>query len=138
MLHHDNEKNLNMKETIFVSQDCPKLLGLPVACGSQRVNRSKIIQKYFYLCYFIQNFDEWKTVLRTRFDSVIGFIRVYDGTRYLVSFDFEKNDTIHNSIWYLLNQKSGITYDFSHNYERMKIDSYDVLPLAKTLFCIML
>ena len=38
MLHQDNGKNLSKKETIVVSQDCPKLLGSPVTCGSQRVN----------------------------------------------------------------------------------------------------
>ena len=36
MLHPGNEKNLSMKETIVVSQDCPKFLGPPVTCGSQR------------------------------------------------------------------------------------------------------
>ena len=29
--------------------------------------------------------------------------------------------------------KSGITYVFSHNYAKIKIDSYDFLPLKKTL-----
>ena len=29
--------------------------------------------------------------------------------------------------------KSGITYVFSHNYARNKIDSYDSLPLEKTM-----
>ena len=29
--------------------------------------------------------------------------------------------------------KSGITYLFSHNYAKIKVDSYDSLPLEKTL-----
>ena len=37
MLHQGNEKNLSTKETIVVSQDCPKFLETPVTCGSQRV-----------------------------------------------------------------------------------------------------
>ena len=37
-LHEDNGKNLSTKETIVVSQDCPKRLGSPMTCGSQRVN----------------------------------------------------------------------------------------------------
>ena len=37
MLHQDNWKKLSTKETIMVSQDCPKLLGSPVTCCSQRV-----------------------------------------------------------------------------------------------------
>ena len=36
--------------------------------------------------------------LRIRFDKVDGFIRAYDGTRYLVSFASEKYDTIYNTI----------------------------------------
>ena len=33
--------------------------------------------------------------LRTRFDKINGFIRIYDGTRYLVLFGSEKYDTIY-------------------------------------------
>ena len=36
-------------------------------------------------------------------------------------------------IRYLINQKDGITYVFSHNYAKIKIDSYDSLPQEKTL-----
>ena len=36
-------------------------------------------------------------------------------------------------IIYLINQKDGITYVFSHNYAKIKIDSYDSLPQEKTL-----
>ena len=33
----------------------------------------------------------------------------------------------------ILSQKSEITYAFSHNYARIKINSYDSLPLEKIL-----
>ena len=69
-----------------------------------------------------------------RFSKVDGFIRVYDGTRYVVLFGPEKHDVIFNRIRYLLSQKSGITYVLSHNYARTKIDSYDILPLKKIDF----
>ena len=68
-----------------------------------------------------------------RFDKVDGFIRVYDGTRYLVLFGGEKYDFIYNMIDYLIVVKSGITYVFSNNYAKIKIDSHDSLPLGKTL-----
>ena len=32
-----------------------------------------------------------------------------------------------------MSQKSGITYVISHNYARIKTDSFDSLPLEKTL-----
>ena len=63
--------------------------------------------------------------LRIRFDKPDGFIRVYDWTRYLVLFGPEKYDVIYG--------KSGHTYVISHNYARIKIDSYDSLPLEKIL-----
>ena len=48
-------------------------------------------------------------------DRINGFIRVYDGTIYLVGL------------------KSGITYVFSYSFGKNKIDSDDDLPLEKTL-----
>ena len=71
--------------------------------------------------------------LRIRRDKVDGTVKVDNGTRYLVLFDPEKYDAICNRIRYLISQKSGITYVFSHNYARIKIDSNDFSPLEKTL-----
>ena len=39
---------------------------------------------------------------------------------------------------YLINLKNGITYVFSHNYAKFKIDSDDDLPLKKIWVYIML
>ena len=47
--------------------------------------------------------------MRIRFYKIDGFIRVYDGTRYLVLFESEKYDFIYNKIRYLISVKSGIT-----------------------------
>ena len=47
--------------------------------------------------------------LHIRFDKVAGFIRVYDGARYLILFGGEKYDFIYNRIRYLIGTKSGIT-----------------------------
>ena len=63
--------------------------------------------------------------LRIRFDRVDGFIRVYDGTRYLVLFGHEKYNAISNKIKYFISLKSGIIHVISHNYARPKVDSYD-------------
>ena len=71
--------------------------------------------------------------LRIRFDKAGGFIRVYDGTTYLVSFGPNKYVAIYNRIRYLIIQKSSIMQVFSHYYAKIKIDSDDNLPLEKTL-----
>ena len=46
-------------------------------------------------------------------------------TIYLVLFGTEKYDSIYNRIRYLISAKSGITYIISHNYAKIKVDSYD-------------
>ena len=72
-------------------------------------------------------------LLRIKFNKIDGFIRVYEGTRYLVLLGSEKYNSIYNRIKYLISIKSGITYIISHNYAKIKVDSYDSLPLEKTM-----
>ena len=70
-----------------------------------------------------------------RFDKVDGFIRVYDGMRYLVLFTPKKHDVIYKRIWCLLLLAKEVTVHmfFSHNSAKIKFDSSDSLPLEKTL-----
>ena len=49
----------------------------------------------------------------------------------LVLFGPEKYDAIYNKIRYLTSQKSDVTYVIFHNYAKIKIDSYNSLPLEK-------
>ena len=72
-----------------------------------------------------------------RFDKVNGFIRLYDGTRYLVLLSSEEHNVIYNKI----SQKSSITYVIFRNFAKIKVDLYDSLNLEKTLtlhYCIIL
>ena len=71
--------------------------------------------------------------LGIRFNKIGGFIRIYDGTRYLTLFGSQKYDAIYNRIRYLISLKSGITNIFSHYFVKIKIDSYDSLPIEKRL-----
>ena len=71
--------------------------------------------------------------LSIRFNKEDGFIRVYDETRYVVLFGPEKYDAIYSRIRYLVSLKSSITNFTSHKYVRIKIDSYNVLPLEEIL-----
>ena len=94
-------------------------------------NETKIV-------YNISKFWSYKTLIHAkhlciRFGKINRFIRVYRGTRYLVLFGGEKYGLIYNRIRYLIGVKSGITYVISHNYAKAKVDSYDSLPLEKTL-----
>ena len=71
---------------------------------------------------------------RIGFDKINGFIRIYDGTRYLSLFGTEKYDAIYDRIIkYVISLKSGITYIFSHYFAKIKVDPYDSLPIEKIL-----
>ena len=71
--------------------------------------------------------------MRIRFDKIDGFIRIYDGTRYSTLFCSEKYDAICNRIRYLISLKDSILYVFSLYYAKMKVDSYNSLPIEKRL-----
>ena len=63
--------------------------------------------------------------LCVRFNQVDGFIRVYDGNRYLAFFRLERHDDTDNWIRDLVSLKSGITYIFDLYFTKIKVDSYD-------------
>ena len=71
--------------------------------------------------------------MRISFDQIDGLVRIYDRIIYLTLFGSEKRQAIYNRIRYLISIKSGITYIFSHYFAKMKVDSYDYLPIEKIL-----
>ena len=68
--------------------------------------------------------------LGIRLDKTELFIEGCDGARYLVLFESEKYD--YNRIIYLIGVKSGIRYVTSHDDVKIKVDSYNSLPLQKS------
>ena len=42
-------------------------------------------------------------MIKLKFDKIDGFVRDYDGTRYLALFGSEKYDFIYNRIWQVPN-----------------------------------
>ena len=59
--------------------------------------------------------------LRIRFDKVVGFIKIDDGTRYLVLFVPEKHDAIYNRIGYLIHQKAALNMFFLIIVQKLKL-----------------
>ena len=49
-----------------------------------------------------------------------GFIRAYDGIRYLALFGSDNYDAIYNRVRYQINNDSGITYVYFHIYARIR------------------
>ena len=59
--------------------------------------------------------------LRTRFDKIDGYIRVYDGVRYLVLFGSEKYDFIYKRIRYLISVKVALHIMFLIIMQKSKL-----------------
>ena len=68
-----------------------------------------------------------------RFNKINGFIKIHNKIRYLVLFDYSYCDKICDKIKYFISEKSGITDSIHHNFARIKINSYDSLPIEKIL-----
>ena len=71
--------------------------------------------------------------LRIRFDKLDGIIKIFDGSKYSVLLDLEKYDAIYIRIRYVTSIKSCITYIFFHYFAKIKVNSYDYLPIEKIL-----
>ena len=71
--------------------------------------------------------------LHLKFDKIDGFIKICDGIRYLEIFGCLLYDEIYNRIRYLISGKSGITDTINHNFAKIRIDSYNPLPIEKIL-----
>ena len=72
--------------------------------------------------------------LHTWFDKIDGFIRVCGGEfRYLVLFNHGLFDTICDKIKHLMSEKSVITDSINHNFGKIRIDSYNSLPIENIL-----
>ena len=71
--------------------------------------------------------------LQIRFFKIDGIIKIYDGARYLTLFGSKEYEAIYNRIRCLINEKSSIAYVFSHYFGKIKVDSYDSLPIEKRL-----
>ena len=71
--------------------------------------------------------------LPIRFGKLDGFIKIYYGTRYLVLFGPGQYDAIYNRIRYLISEKGGITDSITYNFAKIRIDSYNSLPIEKIL-----
>ena len=71
--------------------------------------------------------------LRVRFSKTDGFIKIHDRIRYLVLSDYGWFNKSCDRIKYLISEKSGITDSINHNFGRIRIDSYNSLPIEKIL-----
>ena len=65
------------------------------------------------------------------FNIGYGSIKIYNGIRYLISFGPERYDAIYDKIRYLISEKGGIAYSINYNFIRIRIDSYNSLPIEK-------
>ena len=69
--------------------------------------------------------------LLIRFDEIDRFVKIYEEIRYLISIGSELYDLTYNRIRYLIREKVGNSINL--NFTRIRIDSYNFLPIEKTL-----
>ena len=69
--------------------------------------------------------------LRIMFDEKDGLIKVDDGIRCLVLYVYKRYNATDDRIKYLISEKSGITDSINYNFARIRIDSYNSLPIEK-------
>ena len=67
------------------------------------------------------------------FDKIDGFIKIYNGTIYLILLGPEKYDASYDRISYLISLESWIIYIFVPCFAKIKFDSYDSLVIEKIL-----
>ena len=60
-------------------------------------------------------------LLQVRFDKIDGFLRVYDGPKYLVLLGPEKYDVTYNRIRYVMSLKNSTTYIFPTIFRKSKL-----------------
>ena len=70
-------------------------------------------------------------LLRIRFNKIDGFIEINHEVKHLVLFDYGQFDKICNQIEYLISKKRGIPDSDNDSFARIRIDSYDSLPIEK-------
>ena len=71
--------------------------------------------------------------LRIRFNKINEFMKIYDGIRYLRLFDPWWYDASWIRMRYLIIKKSGITDSVNHDFARIRINSYNYLPIDEIL-----
>ena len=71
--------------------------------------------------------------MRIKFNKINGFIKIHSGIRCLVLLDYGWFDKICDTIKFLISEKSGITGSINHNFGKIRIDSYNSLPIEKIM-----
>ena len=72
--------------------------------------------------------------MRIRFYKIDGFIIILDGkAKHLVLFDYGLFDKICDKIKYIISEKGGITDSINHDFGKIRIYSYNSLPIQKIL-----
>ena len=73
--------------------------------------------------------------MRIRFDKIDGFIKIYNGIRCLILFDYSYCDEICDEIKYLISEKVvlQILLSINRNISRIRTDLCDSLPIEKIL-----
>ena len=75
--------------------------------------------------------------MNIRFDKIDGFIISLDGKiKHLILFDYGLFNKICDKIKYLISKKSDNINNINHNFGKIRIDSYNSLPITHVIILI--
>ena len=87
----------------------------------------------YYISYKTSTVPKQLPIAHASIKYLNRFIRSRGGEfRHLVLFDYRLFDKMCEKIKYLISEKSGITDSINHNFGKIRIDSYNSLPIEKT------
>ena len=126
----DSLKEIDIKNcTFYYFDDIMKTTGI----YSGNISLEEKIYKNILIYDISYETFKGSKPVRIWFDKKDGFIKIYDGIRYLVLLGHSWYDKICDSINYLISKESGIKDCNNHNLLRIRIDSYNSLPIEKML-----
>ena len=75
--------------------------------------------------------------MNIRFDKIDGFIISLDGKiKHLILFDYGLFNKICDKIKYCMSKKSDNINNINHNFGKIRIDSYNSLPITHVIILI--
>ena len=75
---------------------------------------------------------KFHTTLTIPYKTIVdGFIKIHDKIRYLLLFYYSYCDKTCDKMRYHISEKGSITDSIKYNFAKIRIDSYDSLPIEK-------
>ena len=133
----DELKEIHIKNrTCHYFNDITRVMDRDIDFNDILLDEKLYKEKYENISIYVISYEIFigSRSLHVMFDDIDGFIKICDGIRYLVLFHYGWVDKICDRIKHLISEKSGITDSINRNFERIRIDSSNSLPIKNIDF----